>query len=107
MLRVRALDSSNLGLNYDFYSPELPVTKYTFLAMDVDVDAYDAATAAIVLSDNAEETKVFMENQCGGASLEDGVRIDTWVDLNEPFSVYVIGKQIELPEKWPNSRRRR
>ena len=90
------LNSSNL--NYDFYSPELPVTKYTFLAMDVDVDAYDAATAAIVLSDNAEETKVFMENQCGGASLEDGVRIDTWVDLNEPFSVYVIGKQIELPE---------
>lgn len=53
----------------------------------------------MVLAADAEETKVFMENQCGGATLEHGVRMDTWVDLEEPFSVYVIGKQIELP-KW-------
>ena len=84
--------------NSDFYSPELPVTKYTFLAKDVDVDTYDAATAAMVLTADAEKTKVFMENQCGGASLEQGARVDTWVDLGEAFFVYVIGKQIELPE---------
>ena len=84
----------------DFYSPELPVTKYTFLAKDVDVDTYDAATAAIVLSENADETKVFMENQCGGDSLDEGVRIDTWVDLDEPFSLYVMGKQMEQPPEW-------
>ena len=84
--------------NSDFYSPELPVTKYTFLAKDVDVDTYDAATAAMVLTADAEETKVFMENQCGGASLEQGARVDTWVDPEKAFSVYVIGKQIGLPQ---------
>ena len=86
-------------LHSDFYSPELPVTKYTFQAKDVDVDTNYAATAGMVLAADPEETKVFMENQCGGATLEHGVRMDTWVDLEEPFSVYVIGKQIELP-KW-------
>ncbi len=86
------------SLNSDFYSSELPVTKYTFLAKEVDVDTNYAATAGIILAADAEETKVFMENQCGGATLEHGVRLDTWVDLEKPFSVYVIGKQIELPE---------
>ena len=82
----------------DFYSPELPVTKYTFLARDVDVDTYKAATASIVLPKDMEDTKIFMENQCGGDSLEEEIRLDTWVDLVEPFSVFVLGKQTELPE---------
>ena len=84
----------------DFYSPDLPVTKYTYLASDVDVETYDAATAAFVLSANPSRTKVFMENQCGGSTLENGVRLDTWVDLDEAFSVYVMGEALGGSHDW-------
>lgn len=83
-----------------FYSPELPVTKYTYFASDVDIETYDAATAAFVLSADATKTKVFMENQCGGATLDEGVRLDTWVELDEQFSVYVMGEPLAQPLDW-------
>lgn len=96
---------SDLGKLHDgymkdeFYSPDLLVTKYTFLASDVDVETYNAATAAFQLSGDSEKTKVFMENHCGGSAMNDGVRLDTWVDLDEAFSVYVIGEPfVEFPE---------
>ena len=84
----------------EFYSPDLPVTKYTYLASDVDVETYDAATAAFILSADPARTKVFMENQCGGSTMENGVRLDTWVDLDEPFSVYVMGEALGGPHDW-------
>lgn len=83
-----------------FYTPELPVIKYTFLASNVDVETYDAATAAFILSADPMETKVFMENQSGGSDVENGVRLDTWVDLDEPFSVYIIGKSLKQLPEW-------
>lgn len=84
----------------DFYDPDLPVTKYTYQASDVDVETYNAATAAFVLSANPERTKVYMEQQCGGATVKDGVRLDTWVELENPFSVYVIGEVPGGYRKW-------
>lgn len=83
-----------------FYTPELPVMKYTFLASDVDVETYDAATAAFVLSVDSMKTKVFMENQCGGSDVENGVRLDTWVNLDEPFSVYIMGEPLQQLPEW-------
>lgn len=84
----------------DFYAPDLPVTKYTYQASDVDMETYDAASAAFVLSADPERTKVYMEKQCGGATVEDGVRLDTWVELDEPFSVYVMGEALGGYREW-------
>lgn len=85
-----------------FYSPDLPVYKYTYLAKEVDKDNYNAATASLFLNLNNMETRIYMENQCGGSAsnLKDGVRVDTWVDLNSLFSVYVIGKPLEKEFDW-------
>lgn len=84
----------------DFYAPDLPVTKYTYQASDVDVETYNAATAAFVLSADPERTKVYMEQQCGGEDVNDGVRLDTWVELDNPFSVYVIGEALGGYREW-------
>ena len=83
-----------------FYSPELSVTRYVYQASGTDVETYPAATAAFVLSADPEETKVFMENQSGFADLGDGGRLDTWVDPETAFSVYVIGMPLDRQPDW-------
>ena len=85
-----------------FYSPDLPVHKYTYLAKDVDVKTYTAADAAIYVNTDNMKTRVYMENQSGGSasSLDKGVRINTWVDLEQEFSVYVFGEPLEKEFEW-------
>ena len=85
-----------------FYSPDLPIHRYTYLAKDIDKDTYDAATASLYINTDNMKTRVYMENQCGGSaqSLDKGVRIDTWVDLKEQFSVYVIGEPLDKALEW-------
>lgn len=89
-------------LKDSFYSPDLPVHKYTYLAKDVDVKTYSAADAAIYVNTDNMKTRVYMENQSGGSasSLDKGVRINTWVDLEKEFSVYVFGKPLAQEFEW-------
>lgn len=84
----------------DFYSPDLPVTKYTYQPKDVDQENHRAATAAIRLIDDNVSTRVYMENQSGGSTLEDGVLLSTWVDLEESFSVYILGEPLKEDLQW-------
>lgn len=83
-----------------FYAPELPVTKYTFSASEVDTETYSAATAAFEWHADSAKTKVFMEKQSGGELLNEGVRLDTWVDPGESFSVYILGENSEKDIPW-------
>ena len=86
-------------LEDSFYSPDLPVTRYTYLAQNVDTETYDAATAAFVVSADPEKTKVLMEDQNGGKKLEDGVRLESWVH-EETFTVNVIGEPFSQMPEW-------
>lgn len=84
----------------DFYSPELSVFKYTYSPRNVDLEKHPAASAAIKLTGDHPQTKVYMENQSGGRTLEDGVLLETWVERNDQFSVYVIGKPLMNELEW-------
>ncbi len=82
-----------------FYSPDMPVTRYVYKPVGVDVEKYDAATAAIIYSGDATKTKVLMENLSGGSTVDDGIRIDGWVDSERQFALTVIGEPFkEMPE---------
>lgn len=83
----------------DFYVPDMPVTRYTYVSRNVDTEGYNAANAAFVLSADPSKTKVLMENQNGGAELDHGVRLESWVQ-EEPFTVNVIGEPLPQMPEW-------
>ena len=83
-----------------FYSPDMPVTQYTYMPGHVDKETYDAANAAFRLSADPTKTKVYMEGLNGGKRLEDAVQMEGWVDLDEPFVVNVIGEPLEQMPDW-------
>lgn len=83
-----------------FYSPDLPVTRYTYEPEEVDTETYTAASAAFVLSADPEKTKVLMENQSGGTLQKDSVRLESWVEQDRPFVVNVIGEPLEQMPDW-------
>lgn len=84
-----------------FYSPDMPVTVYTFVADGVDTETYRAANAAFTLSADPSKTKVYMTNQNGGRLLDDAVQLEGWVDLSDPYFVlYVIGEPLEQIPEW-------
>lgn len=83
-----------------FYSPDMPVTRYTYMPSDVDTETYRAASAAFVLSADPAKTRVYMENQNGGKLLEDAVQMEGWVDLDEPLVVNVIGEPLAQMPDW-------
>jgi hypothetical protein len=83
-----------------FYSPDMPVTRYTYMPTDVDTETYRAANAAFILSADPTRTKVYMEQQNGGKLLDNAVQLEGWVDTNEPFVVNVIGEPLEQMPNW-------
>ena len=83
-----------------FYSPDMSVTRYTYLPSGVDKETYNAADAAFVLSADPAKTRVYVEGQGGGQTLEDGVRITAWVDLEKGPVVNVIGEPLEQMPEW-------
>lgn len=83
-----------------FYSPDIPVTRYTYMPSDVDVETYNAANAAFLLSADPAKTRVYMEGQNGGKLLKDAVQLEGWVDLDQPFVVNVIGEPLEQMPDW-------
>ena len=83
-----------------FYSPDMPVTRYTYMPSNVDKETYNAANAAFILAAVPAKTKVYMERQNGGKLLDDAVQMEGWVDLDEPFVVNVIGDPLEEMPDW-------
>lgn len=83
----------------DFYNPNLTVTKYTYIAKDVDKEEYNAANAGFIVSED-NNTKIYMENNSGGSVLDEGIMLTTWVDLKEEFSVYAIGEPFDEELNW-------
>lgn len=83
-----------------FYKPELLVTKYTYLAKNVDKEKHNAADAGLLLTEDNLNTRIYMENQSGGHTEKDGILMTTWVDLEEEFSVYVIGEPLKEKLNW-------
>ena len=83
-----------------FYAPDMPVTRYSYLPSGVDTETYNAADAAFVLSADPAKTRVYMERQNGGKTLDGGVLMQGWVDPEEPYVVNVIGEPLEQMPEW-------
>lgn len=83
-----------------FYHPDMTVSEYIYLPTDVDDETYTAATAAFVLSADSSKSRVYLENQCGGKVLDNGLLMECWVEPDEPFSLYVIGEPLEQMPEW-------
>lgn len=82
-----------------FYSPDMPVTRYTYMPSDVDTKPNQSANAAFVLSSDPSKTRVYMEGGNGGQASEDAVQLEGWVDPAKPFVVNVIGEPLtEMPD---------
>ena len=82
-----------------FYTPELPVTRYTYVASGVDTETYDAASGAFTVSIAPTKTKVLLEHQNGGKTSEDGAEVHVWIENDLEYALYVIGDPLpEMPE---------
>lgn len=82
-----------------FYTPELPVTRYTYVASGVDTETYDAASGAFTVSIDPTKTKVLLEHQNGGKTSEDGAEVHVWIENDLEYALYVMGEPLpEMPE---------
>ncbi len=97
-------DLENLHDGYmkdDFYRPDIPVTLFTYQASGVDLETYNAASAAFMLNADEARTRVYFQNCNGGRSLEDGgVQLESWVEPEKLMEVYVIGEPLEPMIDW-------
>lgn len=84
----------------EFYQSDLLVTKYTYLAKNVDKEAHNAADAGLLITEDNLNTRIYMENQSGGHITKEGILVTTWVDLEEEFSVYIIGEPLKENLNW-------
>lgn len=83
-----------------FYKPDLQVTKYTYIAKDVDMEEHNAATAGFLLTDDNINTRLYLESQSGGSTTNQGIMCTTWVDMKKEFSVYAIGDPLKDKLDW-------
>jgi len=92
------LDKLHDGImEHFFYSPELPVTKYTYVVSTVSRENYILARVKIENQD--EGRRIFVPNS--SSPYEEGeVHLQTQVHNQTFFSVYVIGKDLESPFEW-------
>lgn len=83
-----------------FYSPDLPVTLYTFTLSDFDDEAWTAANVAIDLPAFDGKTRYLLVEQSGGGSLPDGGgRASVWAENGMDIHLYAIGENsTPLPE---------
>lgn len=85
----------------DFYTPDLPVTRYTFSIRDVDTDTYSAATIAWDMDSYDGATKIYWPDLSGLHTQEDGsLRITGWADTANSLTLYTIGAPLETLPEW-------
>ncbi len=101
---VLETDLQRLHDNYvedSFYSPELPVTKYTYRAENYDTDRYSTESASFVLSEDASKTKVLVIGQRGQNELDKGEGVRVYGRAKEEtFVLYVMGEPLSKEPEW-------
>ena len=84
----------------DFYSPKLPVTKYTYEISGVDKELYKLATAGIEVHPFDGKRKYYLEQSYGFTTDDKGrVRMGITAENGKEVELYVIGEPTkEMPE---------
>ena len=84
----------------DFYSPKLPVTKYTYEIGGVDKELYELATAGIEIPAFDGKRRYYLEQFYGFTTDDKGrVRMGITAENGKEVELYVIGEPTkEMPE---------
>lgn len=85
-----------------FYSPALPVTKYTYTVSGVDAKTYrDACATVDILESSYSGNKIYLEDTVNINTLKSGIqRLYTYAENGEQIHLYIIGATTTAPEKW-------
>ena len=85
-----------------FYSPDLPVTMYTYRIEQLDEETYPAANVAVNLPGTEEDDRrCLLLEQSGGMSspVHGALRVSAWAEEGMELHLYVIGEPFsQLPE---------
>lgn len=88
----------------DFYSPDMPVTVYSYKISDVDKQTYRAASVAFDVQKGDMTRKWYLVNQSGFHTQKDGDgRISTWVEDGPDggkMVLYIIGEPLTTQPEW-------
>ena len=85
----------------NFYSPDLPVTKYVYEVRNVDEKKYSSAWAEIKIPAFDGKRKYWLENGEGFESDEDGsCKLGLWAGMRREAVLYVIGEPVTDIPKW-------
>lgn len=85
----------------DFYTPDLPVTKYTFRISGVDTATYNAANVAFDIANELGDYRIYFPGCSGFHTLKNGdARVSTSVSNQEKFDLYIFGTAPASPPQW-------
>lgn len=84
----------------DFYYPDMPVIRYSFIVSGVDTEKYHAANAAFDTDEEESEIRYYFVNQSGYHKQKNGkARLSTWAKNGDKITVYVMGDtSAEFPD---------
>ena len=84
----------------DFFSPDMPVTRYTYEISGI-AEECRAANAAFDTAGFDGYTKLMLMEQSGGHSQDDGdFRISAWAGNGDIVTLYAIGKPLDPAFEW-------
>ena len=84
-----------------FYSPDLPVTHYTFTLSGIDKETWPASDAAIDLPAFDGKTRYFLMELSGWNMNEDGSgRVHVSADNETEIHLYILGDEPDQPLEW-------
>ena len=86
----------------DFYSPELPVTKYVYEISEVDKKLYNREVAGIEIPAFDGKRRYYLEQSSYGFTTNDkgNTRIGVDAENGEEVEFYVIGEPVKDLPKW-------
>lgn len=87
-------------IQHSFYSPDTPVTVYSYTAVGVPSDNGLSPYAAVAFNSDQTETKIIFE-QYNGYDYSDGVcKYGFFVNYNDSNKIYAIGKPLSNAPSW-------
>lgn len=84
----------------DFWSFDLPVTKYTWEISGIDEEEFQAARLGFWWNGDETERKLMLMQQAGGNNSEDKIAVTRWVENGDIIEVYVFGEPLEEELEW-------
>lgn len=84
----------------DFWSFDLPVTKYTYTINGIDEEEFQAARLGFRWNGDGTKTKLLLVDQCGGNSSEKSISVTCWVANGQEIVLYAFGEPLQEELEW-------